>query len=692
MLDADTISIHDLFGGPRQFRIPVYQRHYVWTQEDQWKPLWQDIQDKIVENAQVEVDQDRNPHFVGAIVIRQLHRRVGAVPAYDIIDGQQRLTTFQIILCAIADVCNSVGLKDIGEQAEEFITNSGLLRLRHANQELRDSKESYKIILTRTDKASFDALIDRRPNQASGTIKEAYVFFREAIKDYRHKYISEIEVLKDPRNRMTYLLDTILQDFKVVQILIDAHANSERIFESINARGRTINEFDHLRNNIFLKARVANMDVQALHDDHWMHFTDSIWTKSSDADNEGMLISEYFLQHFLMAKLKKESIVHRDLFHTYEREYRANLNKNQGVEYELLELEKYSKAYQVMIDCRYDSSRNDGLHSGRRMRLIADRMEFYKHLEITSLHPFILFIVSELEIPDEELETIFDILESYTMRRLLCTNQMNPTYNELFAAIPASVGRVGQVSAELARYLSTLESNEKFPDDDDVKRALSRCGDDSFERVITRYILYRVELYKTSLNSTLGDDLRFSNQLTIEHVMPKQWRENWSEQQTDPAKTDLVVRSIGNLTLLTKDLNEALGNQSFSEKRGPLLENGDLNLTREIVYESMNPIQVREEWGVKQILNREKDLWKCFCEKLWRGISAYLTRYPGEVKNWHPTFTKGFIIDEEGQEIPVEASEFQHLDIPSLKKGTQVTFEKVSTLDGFKAIKVIKTE
>ena len=277
MLHSEIVTVHDLFGGPRQFKIPVYQRHYVWNKVDQWEPLWDDIVEKIEVNAKAEVDQDRIPHFFGAIVTRQLPRTVGGVPGFDVIDGQQRLTTFQIILCAISDVCLSEKLNDIAHQADEFIINSGLLLHRFDNDQFRNPNEKYKLIPTQTDKSCFEALIDRKTRLSRGTILEAYNFFRTKIKKYATE--EDPHDSRDARRKMMVLLDTILRDFQVVQILIDSQANSERIFESINARGRTINEFDHLRNNIFLKARVSGKDVEDLHEKHWLHFEDDYWTK-----------------------------------------------------------------------------------------------------------------------------------------------------------------------------------------------------------------------------------------------------------------------------------------------------------------------------------------------------------------------------------------------------------------------------
>ncbi len=700
LLKADIASVHDLFNGRIQYKIPVYQRHYVWTQEDHWIPLWQDIVERVKVNVGAETNDQRRPHFIGTIVTQQFITTVAAVPGFYVIDGQQRLTTVQIILAAITDVCASNNFEVSLSLSNEYLSNSGG----------KKGDEEYKIIPAQRDKSSFDALIDGT-TISQGTIQETYQFFYRKIQDYlagKDPGAAEIKWpgVPDPggvpMHKMTQLLHSVLYDLKVVQIVIGADGDAENIFETINARGKTLNEFDHLRNNVFLKVRVSpefrngEVDMEELHKEHWMHFEDDFWMKKSDVDDGEILEAERFLQHFLMAKLKKDSVIPQDLFYTYDREYRAILAEDREVDFELLELKKYSKVYRIMVDCQYDPSDKNEFHSGRRMRLIAQRMQFYKHLKITSLHPFILFIVNELEISYNELERVFNILESYTMRRLLCSSQKIPNYGKLFTKVAISIGGTNWNSADLVKYLLTLKSGEKWPDDDDdVRNALARCGDDSFDRSITRYILYRIELSKEVSDITLRNQLEFSNKLTREHVMPKEWRRNWSlpeSQASDIAKErDIAKYSIGNLTLLTEEANEELGNSEFSVKRGYLSENPDLKLTQEIVFESMNPMRERKTWDVKEIREREEKLWKCFCKELWTDLSSFMVWHLGELKAWFPSFTHGFIIDGEGQEIPVESSEFQHSDIPTLKKGTKVKFEKIPTEGGFKAVNVVKS-
>ncbi len=103
-MQPTNVNVSSLFGNKVQFRIPLFQRHYVWGFEDQWQPLWEDIEEKSNQRLSQQ-ERDKFSHFTGAIVIQQKPTNVDEVPKYEIIDGQQRLTTFQIILCALRDIC-----------------------------------------------------------------------------------------------------------------------------------------------------------------------------------------------------------------------------------------------------------------------------------------------------------------------------------------------------------------------------------------------------------------------------------------------------------------------------------------------------------------------------------------------------------------------------------------------------------
>ena len=96
-----------LFVMPIRYTIPAFQRQYVWTQDDQWEPLWDDVRN-IAENYLEKLaasgnnalmaQQETKPHFLGAIVLQQVPIAVGEIARWEVIDGQQRLTTLQLLL------------------------------------------------------------------------------------------------------------------------------------------------------------------------------------------------------------------------------------------------------------------------------------------------------------------------------------------------------------------------------------------------------------------------------------------------------------------------------------------------------------------------------------------------------------------------------------------------------------------
>ena len=99
-MQAETISVQKLFQERRQYRVPFFQRPYVWNKEDQWERLWADISEKA--DTRAAGDQPA-PHFLGAAVLEPQQRQgLIGVDSFHIIDGQQRLTTLQYFLAALA--------------------------------------------------------------------------------------------------------------------------------------------------------------------------------------------------------------------------------------------------------------------------------------------------------------------------------------------------------------------------------------------------------------------------------------------------------------------------------------------------------------------------------------------------------------------------------------------------------------
>lgn len=117
-------SIFDLFDGKRRYEVPLFQRQYVWKLEDHWEPLWEDIERKFVQRLN---GSPSTPHFLGAMVLDQRRVYGNAVPVQLVIDGQQRLTTFQIFLSAFRDVCAAEGEQAYAEECVRYLQNTGIM-------------------------------------------------------------------------------------------------------------------------------------------------------------------------------------------------------------------------------------------------------------------------------------------------------------------------------------------------------------------------------------------------------------------------------------------------------------------------------------------------------------------------------------------------------------------------------------
>lgn len=143
-----TRSIIDLFDGKRRYLIPLYQRQYSWREAPQIGLLWEDIERAV---KRIEVDRSSLiPHFMGAIVISQVKTFGKQVQAFEVIDGQQRLTTFQLLLAALRDVADSHG-SSYAREIGKYLLNDGVMER---------EEERYKLWPSITDRRAFVKILD----------------------------------------------------------------------------------------------------------------------------------------------------------------------------------------------------------------------------------------------------------------------------------------------------------------------------------------------------------------------------------------------------------------------------------------------------------------------------------------------------------------------------------------------------
>ena len=110
-MDSRTLSLSRVLTNEVRYTVPLFQRKYVWNEKDNWWPLWTDV---VETTCRLMTDQSKGvgatrPHFLGAVVHEGLLPKTGQMPEQRIIDGQQRMTTLQLLLTATRAVASDCG-------------------------------------------------------------------------------------------------------------------------------------------------------------------------------------------------------------------------------------------------------------------------------------------------------------------------------------------------------------------------------------------------------------------------------------------------------------------------------------------------------------------------------------------------------------------------------------------------------
>lgn len=240
--------------------MPLYQRPYVWDAEHQWQPLWDDIE--VILEHRLDGGADGFSHFLGAIVLEQELHSPGSIPFYTVIDGQQRLTTLQLLLGAASKVAS-----DVGADKEAAI----LGRLTQNDELTAEGVELFKVWPTNANRAAFQAVMQMRGPPAdreddpNNRIDEAYTFFGGAMSEWlgaESDELARVDLIKALRVTLSDLL-------KVVSITLEPGDNAQIIFETLNARGTPLLALDLVKNAVFHAAAKQQLSIDALYHEEW---------------------------------------------------------------------------------------------------------------------------------------------------------------------------------------------------------------------------------------------------------------------------------------------------------------------------------------------------------------------------------------------------------------------------------------
>ena len=500
-MKASEEKLQKIIEGTIQYVVPLFQRAYSWTKSE-WQALWDDI---------ITLCEQENPrvHFMGSIVTMPAESAPGGCPKYILIDGQQRITTIFILLAALRDKA-----KPVDQKLADQIQNTILVN------QYEEDLDFYKIQPTQVDREAFYRIIQSESPIEENGISECYGFFEKKFRQ------TKIDLQKFKK--------VICSNFSLVSVVLSIDDDPYLVFESLNAKGRSLTQADLIRNYFFMKIEGNNQEP--IYNKYWLPMQELL------GDN----LTE-FIRHYLTksgAEVKTGEIY----FHIKDR-----ISNGDAVLY-LKDLAIFAEYYAKLLDPNREEK--------EEVRKYLLRLN---SLEVGTVYPFLLNCYDDWaksKITEQEFITILQIIENFVLRRFVCNIQTRGL-NRLFALLYSQVSKDSNLAeSNFIERLKLALQKQKYPKDSEFKARLMDVQLYGINRTQKAKLI--LESIEESFNHKEKVALKG---LTVEHIMPQSLTDWWKEHLGEDCQIthELLLHTLGNLTLT--GYNSELSNADFLKKR-----------------------------------------------------------------------------------------------------------------------------
>ncbi len=566
-MKAQETTFQQIIQGEKQLRVPLYQRTYSW-QEAQLRQLWDDVLDQADGLTTLAPGPT---HFLGSIVLAPSPALGPAgVMKWIVVDGQQRLTTLMLAMCALRDHLAADNPREQDRINELYLTNkwqSGL--------------DFYRLLPTQADREVFFACINRMPEAGGGdNIGAAYRFFRKEL------IVTDDE--EDPHDLER--IETVLRE-RLTLVVITTHPddNVHRIFESLNNTGLKLSQGDLLRNYVFMLLPTRTEQVY-----------ETYWRPMQERLGEHLELLFYLDLILHGVERAKRADVYRGQVQRLE----PVVHDEVALEAEVAELARRARHLRVIV------KPGEEPHPGIRAAL-----ERFNAWGAQTVYPLVMHLLDLREhgrASDGQVSRTLVYIESFLVRRMLCaipTNNLNRIFSGLVQQLPDDLP-----VQDAVRH--ALSGPRRFWPNDSALREAVRTKPFYWQGRPEQRILVLRRLEESYPSKERIDFA--TSRLTIEHVLPQRPTKEWLDILAAEAGEELspeelhqeLVHTLGNLTLTA--YNVELSNHPFDRKQ-ELFAKSHLQLNH-VIAEAPG-------WGRNQILDRADDLADRAI-KIWPGPLA----------------------------------------------------------------------
>ncbi len=558
-VSSEVTSLGRFLRGERAFVVPRFQRNYSWD-EDHVEIFWRDIFNIFAE--------DDSDYFLGAIVVRHSDSD-GPI----VIDGQQRLITVSILLAALRSIlAESNEIDDVEHVVRAFLV---------ADDPDADASAP-RILLNRADRSFYDRYIVekccidelmrmRRDDSlplSNRLLADCFCFMYRQLRRFTERDWTAGELARA-------VLKAIDEKIYIIRLDVRSDYDAFVLFETLNDRGLSLSESDLLKNHLLAAAGPHLKDTQA----DW---------ETIEGNLGGERLLKFVRHHWLSSRgMTSRAGLYPDI--------KRSVGTPEAVADYTEELCAASEYYDALRD---PNSRVWGAFGPEPQDWLRERIDCLRLLRSDQIF---VVLLAALETDHKQFPALLELMINFTFRYTTICNLSPSALLPVLIAASQHIRAAGRADAQevFQRFLNPL-----YPDDSQFHSAFSR-------RAIRYNGLARYVLNKLNHQITRPGGTAAQPQITdLEHILPKRFQRNWTVDRKDfPGGPEKYVHRLGNMTLLTTNLNRELGNQPYEVKRQAFAQEA-LEITRMLADEprwTAEAIGRRQNWMAGLAIK----IWRC---------------------------------------------------------------------------------
>lgn len=534
---GDLLSI-----GSSLYLVPFFQREYRWA-PDKVNNLLDDIRNIV--------DGSTDKHFLGAVIVHGRRANPTDPKVFEVIDGQQRLTTAFLFLCALVKTLSNQGLND---QAASFVQN--YLQI---GREFR--KSNLRIHSSRLDRTMMSAVVEDLKSEPlfiealapytltalpsygapNGPIRNNYNRFKRFFAD---------ELSEGGMDRVRQIYEAFLNNFTVVQIDVLDPTDGPKIFDSLNSRQEPMKIGDLVRNEIFRKISDETPErIERIDEEIWQPFYASFETHGANT-------FERFL--FPFGLISDPNLRKSEVFINLRNQW-SQMNDPADI---IAAFDEYKAPY---LDTLY------GHNTADFTPVLATRFQRLSALGApSSILPFTMKLgqaVKSQAVSEDAAAEMLDVIESFLVRRAIAGHEptgLHAVFKRLWLDLDGDMSGLAVMRA-IAGHKTVV-----WPDAPEVRTAVASRP--LYGAAITPYLLLEFD------RSRGGDS--HARIETIEHVLPQSTPSDWKSAYGETYVT-ADLDALPNLLPCSGSMNASLGKQAYAVKRARFAADSKFKSTRE---------------------------------------------------------------------------------------------------------------